>query len=175
MAFVSLSLSLSLCVCVCVCVCVCACSHTDTLSLCVFSRSLARSPPSRRLSWRTHKKQKIPLRVLIHDVCMRACACACACVCTCSHARTSSRSLSLTLTLALSRAHSHTRSRSRFCSLSRSPLTRPQALLAITGMRTVPNIFLAGESIGGCSELKVTPPPPHFLLNPKPGTLNPVP
>lgn len=26
------------------------------------------------------------------------------------------------------------------------------ALLAITGMRTVPNIFVSGESIGGCSE-----------------------
>jgi glutaredoxin 3 len=28
------------------------------------------------------------------------------------------------------------------------------ALLAISGMTTVPNIFLEGESIGGCSELK---------------------
>ena len=29
-----------------------------------------------------------------------------------------------------------------------------QALLAISGMTTVPNIFLEGESIGGCSALK---------------------
>ena len=28
------------------------------------------------------------------------------------------------------------------------------ALLALTGMSTVPNIFLEGESLGGCSELK---------------------
>ena len=38
------------------------------------------------------------------------------------------------------------------------------ALLAISGMTTVPNIFLEGESIGGCSELKA-------LLNDKSAVL----